>query len=453
MAGRSRWPTSWTGPASGSTRSSPGRRRPGALLDALGRTYWGLGLFDRAVSLHTKARAVREAALGPDHPDTLASRNNLANAYAVGRPDCRGDRAARGDAQALRGQAGPRPPRHAHRPQQPGRRLLDAPAGQPEAIALHEATLKLRESKLGPDHPDTLQSRNNLAIAYSPAGRMSEAIALLEATLKLARPSWAPTTPTRSRAATTWPSPTGWPAGCPRRSRCTRRRSSCARRSWAPTTPTRSAAATTWPSPTQPSAGCPRRSRLIEATLKLHEAKLGPDHPDTLISRNNLADAYLDAGRTSEAIALHEATLELLEAKLGPDHPDTLISRSNLATAYLQAGRMAEAIALLEATLKHLRGQAGPRPPRHALEPQAASASAYESLGRWAEAEPCTRRRWPAAARPTSPTAPCLADDLAAARPCTCSSSPGGRRPSRCCASAWRSARRRRPDDWRGTTR
>ena len=42
-------------------------------LDALGRTYRGLGLYDRAVSLHTKARAVRETALGPDHPRFYAS--------------------------------------------------------------------------------------------------------------------------------------------------------------------------------------------------------------------------------------------------------------------------------------------------------------------------------------------------------------------------------------------
>src|SRR4029077_13018506 len=32
----------------------------GKLLESLGRTYWGLGLFDRSVNLHTKARAVRE---------------------------------------------------------------------------------------------------------------------------------------------------------------------------------------------------------------------------------------------------------------------------------------------------------------------------------------------------------------------------------------------------------
>jgi serine/threonine protein kinase len=50
----------------------------GALLDTLGGTYVGLGLYDQAVTLFTKAHAIREAVLGPDHPHTLDSRNNLA---------------------------------------------------------------------------------------------------------------------------------------------------------------------------------------------------------------------------------------------------------------------------------------------------------------------------------------------------------------------------------------
>ena len=58
----------------------------GALLDALGETYRGLGLYDEAVSKLTKASQVRESALGPDHALTFSSRNNLANAYrAAGR--------------------------------------------------------------------------------------------------------------------------------------------------------------------------------------------------------------------------------------------------------------------------------------------------------------------------------------------------------------------------------
>jgi len=81
--------------------------------------------------LHEQTLAARERVLGPDHPDTLQSRNNLANAYwAAGRLD--------------------------------------------EAISLHEQTLAARERVLGPDHPDTLQSRNNLANAYQAAGRTDE---------------------------------------------------------------------------------------------------------------------------------------------------------------------------------------------------------------------------------------------------------------------------------------
>jgi hypothetical protein len=36
---------------------------------------------------------------------------------------------------------------------------------------LHEQTLATRERVLGPDHPDTLNSRNNLANAYRAADR------------------------------------------------------------------------------------------------------------------------------------------------------------------------------------------------------------------------------------------------------------------------------------------
>jgi hypothetical protein len=69
--------------------------------------------------------------LGPDHPLTLSSRNNLAEAYqAAGRTS--------------------------------------------EAIALLETNLADRERVLGPDHPDTRQSRNNLALAYGAAGRTTK---------------------------------------------------------------------------------------------------------------------------------------------------------------------------------------------------------------------------------------------------------------------------------------
>ena len=95
----------------------------GTLLDTLGMTYRGLGLYDRAVSLHSKAGAVLEARLGPDHPDTLASREQPGHRLRGRRPAVRGDRAVPGHAQASGGQAGPRSSRYAQQPQQPGQRL------------------------------------------------------------------------------------------------------------------------------------------------------------------------------------------------------------------------------------------------------------------------------------------------------------------------------------------
>jgi len=40
-----------------------------------------MGDYPRALELYQKALAVREKALGPDHPDTATSYNNLAGVY------------------------------------------------------------------------------------------------------------------------------------------------------------------------------------------------------------------------------------------------------------------------------------------------------------------------------------------------------------------------------------
>jgi hypothetical protein len=51
-------------------------------------------------------------------------------------------------------------------------------------VTLHEETLKRRRAKLGPDHPETLQSMNNLARAYL-ALRRPEAEPLLRQALAI----------------------------------------------------------------------------------------------------------------------------------------------------------------------------------------------------------------------------------------------------------------------------
>ena len=65
----------------------------------------------------------RERVLGPDHPDTLTTRNNLAGAYRVGRAADRRHPPVRADPRRPRAGPRPRPPGHPDHPQQPRRRL------------------------------------------------------------------------------------------------------------------------------------------------------------------------------------------------------------------------------------------------------------------------------------------------------------------------------------------
>ncbi len=90
------------------------------------------GKFDEVEKEHRSILALRLLVLGPEHPDTLLSRNNLACALA-----------------SL------------------GKYF--------EAETEHLAVLSIRERNLGPEHPDTLSSRVNLAIVMDVQGRHEEA--------------------------------------------------------------------------------------------------------------------------------------------------------------------------------------------------------------------------------------------------------------------------------------
>ena len=237
-----------------------------ALLATTIRNAADLGMPQLALTLTDSVTQAGDA-LGPDHPDTLASRNNLAVAY-----------------------------------QESGR--LN------EAITLHRQTLQDSTRTLGPDHPHTLTSRNNLAHAYQESGRLNEAITLHRQTLQDSTRTLGPDHPhtltSRNNLAHAY----------------------------------------------QESGRLNEAITLHRQTLQDRARSLGPDHPDTLTSRHNLAGAYREAGRLNEAITLFKQNLEDLTRILSPDHPDTLTSRHNLAGAYREAGRLNEAIELFEQILE-----------------------------------------------------------------------------------------------------
>jgi tetratricopeptide (TPR) repeat protein len=315
--------------------------------DALGMTYRYLGDPALTVRQHERALELRMAALGPDHPDTLATRNNLAQAY-----------------------------------QDNGR--LDL------AIPLYERTLAARVAALGPDHPDTLVTRNNLALAYRDAGLWDRAIPLFERTLadETARlgPDHPDTLTTRNNLALTYRDDGQWDRAIALFEGTLAARTSRLGPDHPDTLLTQQNLAMAY----REAGLWDRAIPLFERALDVQTARLGAVHPFTLLTRNNLAPAYQAVGQVDRAVALLEQTAAARAAKLGADHPSTLTTQNNLALAYQAAGRLDRAIALFERTLAARTAKQGPDHPR-TLTTRYDLAGAFAARGDTARAEAMLR--------------------------------------------------------------
>jgi serine/threonine protein kinase len=313
-----------------------------ASMNNLALSYRDLGRHAEALKLHEETLAIRKAKLGPDHLETLRSMNNLANSYrALGRDAD----ALKLHEEALALQKVKLGPDHLETLRSMNN-VVDsclALGRYAEALKLGEETLALSKAKVGPDHPDTLTIMHNLARIYSALGRYAEAVKLGEETLGLRQAKLGVDHPA------TFASMSGL-ADC--------------------------------------FVALGRHAealKLREETLAQRKAKLGTDHPDTLGSMNNLAVSYTTLGRHAEALKLLEETLPLYKAKLGPDHPDTLMSMNNLVMCYCALGRNAEALELGEKTLELCKAKLGPDHVE-TLRSMDRVAEIYAALGRHAEA-------------------------------------------------------------------
>ena len=178
--------------------------------------------------------------------------------------------------------------------------LRDVGLYQPGTVVA-EWLLERRENILGSEHPDTLNSMNNLAGLYRLQARYAEAeplyiraIAVGEQVLGLEHIETL--------------SSTGDLAGL-------------------------------YESLGRYAEAEPLYLRVFE----VRERTLGTEHSETLISVNNLAVLYTSQGRYSEAEPLFLRAVESRERVLGSEHPDTLISVNNLAVFYKSQGRYADA--------------------------------------------------------------------------------------------------------------
>ncbi|WP_376794538.1 tetratricopeptide repeat protein [Thermogemmatispora sp.] len=155
----------------------------------------------------------------------------------------------------------------------------------PEALPLLERSLSICEQALGPHHPDTATSLNNLALLYHALGRLHDALPLYQRSLSIHEQALGPHHPDTASSlndlASLYRDLGRFEDALP----------------------------------------------LAQRSLSICEQALGPDDPDTASSLYTLALLYRDLGRPDEALPLLERALAIYERALGPDHPITQATR------------------------------------------------------------------------------------------------------------------------------
>ncbi len=213
-----------------------------------------------------------------------------------------------------------------------------------EAEAEHRAVLEIFTRVLGAEHPDTLTSRDNRALVLHDMGRLEEAEAEHRAVLEI-----------RTRVL-----------GAEHPDTLTSRN--------------------------ERAGNLRGLGRLDEAeaehraVLEIRTRVLGAEHPDTLTSRDNLAAVLRGLGRLEEAEAEHRAVLQVCTRVLGAEHPDTLTIRDNRALVLHGLGRLEEAEAEHRAVLQVCTRVLGPEH-RDTLSSRDNLATVLRDLGRLEEAE------------------------------------------------------------------
>lgn len=226
-----------------------------------------------------RALVIREKLLGPEHPDTAASLNNLAE-------------------------------------------VLQDQGALAEARPLYERALAICEKQLGPEHPHTATSLNNLALLLQAEGALAEARPLLQRALAIREKQLGPEHPDTA-------------TGLNNLARLLQKQGSFA-----------------------------EARPLLERALAIYKKQLGPKHPHTAMSLNNLALLLQAQGALAEARPLYERALAICEKQLGPEHPHTAMSLSNLATLLHAQGAHAEARPYYGRALAIFEARLGPDHPQ-----------------------------------------------------------------------------------------
>ncbi|EWY40658.1 hypothetical protein N825_34965 [Skermanella stibiiresistens SB22] len=244
------------------------------LLLGLGRFNYVRGAYADAEADFRRSLDVAKHLLGPEHPHTLNSMNNLAV-------------------------------------------TLQARGNHAGAEELQMQELALSRQLLGAEHPTTLQSLNNLAEALQARGDYRGAEELQNRVLalnqKLLGTEHPDTLSTMSNLAETL----------------------------------------------QARGDHDGAEALHKRVLALGRRTMGHEHPEILLYMNRVALSLMAQGELIAAQRLEESVLDCRRKLLGPEHPETLVSQYDLARIMLERGERDVAFKLAKTASEGLRERLG----------------------------------------------------------------------------------------------
>lgn len=189
------------------------------------------------------------------------------------------------------------------------------------ARVLLSREVELRRLLSGPEHPDTLSSMNDLAVAEKQLGDLANARKIHEEVLRLREYVLGPRHPDTLRSVNDL-------------------------------------------------GETLRAQRELHRARELHERNfrvcrevLGPEDVRTLVSMGNIAETLRDQGDLNGTLKMQEQLVEISRRVLGSDHPQTLTWISNLAGTLLSRGAQAAAQKLSEEVLELRLRILGPEHP------------------------------------------------------------------------------------------
>ncbi len=270
------------------------------LREVLAERYRDLGLYDAAMPLQASALETRRRVLGEEHPDTLASINDMGLLLQAQGKLLEAEPYIREALEKRRRVLGEEHPDTLESINNAGN-LLEAQGRLSDAEPYYRQSLEKSRSVLGEEHLDTLISISNMGGLLRAQGRLAEAEPYVRDALEKMRRVLGEEHPNTLIAINNM-------GGLLR-----------------------------------------RQGNLTEAEPYYREALekrrrvMGEEHPQTIASINNMGGLLRAQGRLAEAEPYFREAVEKFRRVLGDEHRETLISINNMGRLLQAQGKLAEA--------------------------------------------------------------------------------------------------------------